>query len=97
MKLNEHQYLALRLSIKEHRKRVNWEKIKEITNRMKNWKKYSSASMVIKIIRDQTHSVLLHNKLMKNVYLEQRKPKFVYMYNCSQKNMGKRHFIIGLT
>lgn len=92
-KIGSMHYSALRLAVKNIKKSLNRKRIDELTNRMtpRTWMKYSSASMAIKIIRDQTPSVMF-SKLMKNAFQEQRWPNFVYKYDSSHNKHGKKGF-----
>jgi len=86
-------FTALRLALKDHKKRFNREKITKQTRRMnpKAWMNYSAASMFIKIIRDQlSHS--LYGKIMGNVYQEACKPHQIYTFDSSHNKHGKKDF-----
>jgi len=86
-------YSALRLVIKDYKRKINREKINQLTKRMppKTWMKYGAANLAIKIIRDQTPSVL-YAKIIKNSYFEPRKPNLMYTYDSSHNKHGKRGY-----
>jgi len=86
-------YAALRLSMKDFKKNLSRERINTLTKRMppKTWMKYSSASLVIKILRDATPTSI-HDKIMQNAYRENRKPLFIYTFDSSHNKHGKKGF-----
>jgi len=86
-------FSALRLAIKDYKRSINRDNITRQTKRMTptSWMKYSSASMAIKIIRDQLPN-LLHRKIMGNAYQEARKPHQLYTYDSSHNKHGKKGF-----
>jgi len=92
-RLESMHFSALRLVIKDYRNNINREKITQLTNRMppKTWMKYGAANLAIKIIRDQTPTILCE-KLMKNSYLEPRKPQVLYTYDSSHNKHGKKGY-----
>jgi len=84
-------YTALRVAIKDRRKRVNREKIDSITKRMPphSWMKYSSTSTFIKINRDEMPTRLRQN-LSKNTFQERRKPGRLYSRDTSTCKNGQK-------
>jgi len=86
-------YEALRLSMKDFKKTIKRDGINIFTKRMppKAWMKYSPASLAIKIIRDETPT-LLHDKIVQNAYQENRKPPFIYTFDASHNKRRKKGF-----
>jgi len=86
-------FTALRLALKDHKRRMNRNNITIRTRRMnpKSWMKYAAASTAIKILRDQL-PLSLYGKIMRNAYQEARKPKQIYTYDASHNKHGKKGF-----
>jgi len=84
-------YTALRVAIKDRKRRVNREKIDHLTKRMPPhfWMKYSATSLFIKIIRD-CMPIRLRNQLMTNTYVERRKPGRLFSRDTSSNKNGQK-------
>ncbi len=84
-------YKAVRVAVRDHKRRINREKLDEKSKRAspKQWSKYSIASIVIKILRDKIPSGL-HTILNETLYEEKRHPGLGKFYDNSKGKIGKQ-------
>ena len=89
--INSIHYKALRISVHDHRQRINREKLDIMCQRAnpKQWSKYSSSSLVIKCLQRKEPAFLVDN-LRTTLYFERRHPHIGKFYDNSKGKIGRQ-------
>jgi len=88
-KLKSLHYRVLRATQRDYKRKIPNVILDKVCKRAtpKMWSQYSTASMVIKILRDGT-PVNIFNLINENLYSERRKPNKGRFYNNSKGKVG---------
>ncbi len=95
--INSIHYKSLRIAVCDHKQRINREKLDVLCQRAnpKQWSKYSSASLVIKVLQREEPSYLVNN-LRTTLYFERRSPHIGKFYDNSKGKIGRQKLCNGL-
>jgi len=82
---------ALRITLRDNKNRINQDRINKMTKRCtpKEWGLYTSASVAMKVIRDQQPKHL-HQRLLDTLYTCRRTPLIGHFYNNAKGKIGKQ-------
>jgi hypothetical protein len=86
-------YKAVRIAACDYRSRINREKLDILCSRAppKQWSKYSTATLVMKIVRDK-RPITLFASLSETIYIERRNEFRAKFYDNSKGKIGRQRF-----
>jgi len=91
-RLTSLHFRSLRIAVRDHRRLLHRAELDKLgRTRPLTWTKYQTASLVMKIVRNDFPRRLKEN-LLSNAYIERRKPGRLKFYDNSRTRIGRQNF-----